>query len=846
MRITFKLPKTIFLIPILLLGINHSFSQNNIDTLHVKIHYDATNISINNKNITNNSTLLLSFEVPPPFSNHSFSYTLNGLEAKTFNNPISEEDTSITFVLPRKDFNKPDVNEVTFKIFDTSGTLKGEVTAAIKKASLAKGNIIDDAIALRNAKDDDQLIIDILSFYANKELDYNTMNALINANPYLSQVFAINNIQAYNVSDIKKIDKNIKGTLGKDKTLETGAHSGGSSAGVDVTKYANAMAEIMIDHAKEELTIAFFNRFKKFITDYEEFRVLFPKTTDKLQNLLSYKYPEMIKALRVVFLEDIRMIAFRIDDVFALPKYVQLTTDYPEITIAIRSLRLVHQLETGGLNAAGVLNAMSNFSEWDNDTNSNKFKNIGNTLKAANAINLSISKVEKNKIELHDTDKIVKLLEDEVLFKIYMGLLYEKENSASNTITFIRANGTPLTFLEVLSSKKEDLFFFQNKIQEFVDLSSIVKNTIKDMNGKSGKLTNENRCTYISNSIDVIEYAFSLYTYFDTSLEVSEEYISVLRLSNAIYKNVYEQKYNAAISNTIDLFTKLLDLKNNKYQISQADLQAIKKIIQDKELIKFASDLQESKFKFDPIKINNLAAAVKSNTDLKNKITSFLALAASDIADNENYNNFIIIVQKLKPYALFMANMVEAKDEKEIKAALDAVILPVGSSSIKKNSDFNFNIQSYLGARLSFTDPKNVAQNTWNDKFALSAPIGLSISYGLDNNWGALSLFVPFLDLGAIVDYKLKYKDEGTSTESIESKDYTIELGQIFSPGIYAVYGWGANIPLSIGFGGQYGPGLSKIDADNNTEVSNPYWKWNAFLSVDIPLFNLANKAKVK
>ena len=193
-----------------------------------------------------------------------------------------------------------------------------------------------------------------------------------------------------------------------------------------------------------------------------------------------------------------------------------------------------------------------------------------------------------------------------------------------------------------------------------------------------------------------------------------------------------------------------------------------------------------------------------------------------------------------------MANMVEAKTEADIKAALDAVILPVGSSTIKKHSEFNFNVQSYLGARASLNKAKSTVENTWNDTFALSAPIGLSVSWGLNRNWGAISLFVPLLDLGAIVDYKLKYENEGTPAEQVESKDYTIRLGQIFSPGIYAVYGFGANIPLSFGIGGQYGPGLSKIDEDNSTKVTNPYWRWNVFLSIDIPLFNFINHPKNK
>jgi hypothetical protein len=51
---------------------------------------------------------------------------------------------------------------------------------------------------------------------------------------------------------------------------------------------------------------------------------------------------------------------------------------------------------------------------------------------------------------------------------------------------------------------------------------------------------------------------------------------------------------------------------------------------------------------------------------------------------------------------------------------------------------------------------------------------------------------------------------------------------------------------LSFGLGGQYGPGLGKIEDDNNVVINNPAWRWNAFLAVDIPLFNLANTPRKK
>jgi hypothetical protein len=193
-----------------------------------------------------------------------------------------------------------------------------------------------------------------------------------------------------------------------------------------------------------------------------------------------------------------------------------------------------------------------------------------------------------------------------------------------------------------------------------------------------------------------------------------------------------------------------------------------------------------------------------------------------------------------------MANLVNAKSEEEVQAVLESSALPVGSSSIKKNSQWNIAFQSYLGAYWSNTKSDDFqSEKAWNNKFGVIAPIGFSFSYGF-KKCGSLSLFTSLIDLGAIVDYKLKYDTVQTnSTTTVKvSKDYKIELGQIFSPGAYLVYGLPWNLPLSVGFGGQYGPGLSSIDSTGNIVTDNPYWRWNAFIAVDIPIFNIYNKER--
>jgi hypothetical protein len=563
--------------------------------------------------------------------------------------------------------------------------------------------------------------------------------------------------------------------------------------GIDVTKYANAIADLMIERAKQELTIAFFNRFKKFAEKNPEFQILFPKTSDNLSNLLTYTYPQMLPALRNGFFEDIKQITYHLDDILQLPRYQELLKKFPEVAVAIRSVNLVHKLETKTANAADIIKDFAHFNEFKNintDTNfSNTFKNFGASVKLSSILSESLREADASKHRIWVTmNQIQEMFDDQSFFNIYMGLIYQQ--CKTDSIKFYLSKDT-LDFADsVLAKQKDNLLIFQTKITELVTLGNKVSETLADLQRKESnkeKISNDDIYNYINVSIEVIEYAQNFAKIFDRQL-ISGDYLLIAKKSNALYKDVYSEEYTQAVNDGIDI---LKQVKNLVVSNKKKD---------DKDSLKLLSTF----------------------------------------------------VEKISPYALFMGNMIEAKTEDQIKAALENVILPVGSSTIKKYTrDWgNISVQSYLGAYYSLNSSNASVQSAWTDKFGVIAPIGISWTPGCFS-WkrsGSLSIFASLLDLGAIVDYKLKkdstITDDGTKKEAV-SKDYKIQLGQIFSPGGYLVYGFPWNLPLSFGFGAQYGPGLSKIDAGNNTVITNPSWRWNAFLAVDIPFFNIINKNKI-
>ncbi len=227
-----------------------------------------------------------------------------------------------------------------------------------------------------------------------------------------------------------------------------------------------------------------------------------------------------------------------------------------------------------------------------------------------------------------------------------------------------------------------------------------------------------------------------------------------------------------------------------------------------------------------------------------------------------------------------MSNIVQSDSVEEIKAAIQAAALPVGSYTIKRENRWDVSVNTYLGASYSnefitsgdFSSLQTAASNNVvggegptisrrNGSFGVWAPIGIAGSYGIGRkrSWGSVSIFLTLLDLGAIVDFRLQNPDSAnveimsaTDTLSVNRAISVEELPEInlenlFAPGAYLVYGI-PKLPISVGGGLQKGPQLRQIDISDNgevvTTVNASAYRWNFFVALDIPLVTLFSRSR--
>lgn len=612
----------------------------------------------------------------------------------------------------------------------------------------------------------------------------------------------------------------------------------GKVSGLDVTNYADALAQFMVERAREELDVAFFQKFRNFLEKNPEVGILFPETSDFLANMLAHEYSQLLSGLRDAFHEDLRNLLNNLDDVFLLPKFQQVVNEFPEILVVIRSIQIVADLGENE-HPADIIRDFRDMDEW-NKVKRPEVKNLHNFIKTTALVSDAV-RFKAGDIELISlpeglirqsntlltattlsTTRIIKEWSDdrnwitarhfEMLFKdslatqMFLGLVYQK--AATDDIKFT-INGTEKKLTDVMANNKVSIFLFRSYFLEFLRLAEQTEEKLAELKSKKKgnvEITPQEYFEYISAGIDVIEYGFKVANLVDNRFK-GEEYITIMRTGNNLYRNIVEKNYGAAVTNAL-------------------------------KIIEWLTETITEGEGFENAKAKALAAQLKllpADADAKRK-DEVKAAVENSFAAFEGLNK---LSRGALKYGVFMANVVDAKSPEDIKQAIRNSTLPVGSSSYKKYQQFTLSINSYLGAQLRL-EQKNSPKRTWDQNFGIIAPIGLALNHGLGKG-GSLSVFAPLLDVGAIAEFRLN--DSGTQlTESIK-------LGNLFSPGTYLVYGFPGNIPLAFGIGGQHGPGLYKVNTSPTgtaNSYGNPSWRWNIFLTVDMPLFNLTPGKKLR
>lgn len=549
----------------------------------------------------------------------------------------------------------------------------------------------------------------------------------------------------------------------------------GKALNTNVTNFADGLAQFMIKRTKQELSIAFFQKFKEDLADtnYQELKILFPQTHQNLLNIDSeiYNYNAYLTTLRQGFDTDLSNVFMRFPDLLESNKYKEILKKSPELQPIVQTFALTYY----SINE--LANGVHPGTMIERIPADQIFKDEKNIKPYIQTLQLLSSSLKSNKegdtrywADAAAFSRLFNPANEFRTFKIYLGLVYELEKKKQIGFT-LKPKDKPLeekslhTILEEVANNNDSLMVYLNTVRTLVNKIGAVEKSVENIYQKkeNNKAEFEDYSQYFTACVELLDkgLAISDLPYIKEKIPAKvETYIDMTRYSAQLYVDAGGKKYTQAVQDAVNL----------------------------------------------------LGLFIPETKD------SCRLLIARDF---------------IQRYGTFMANVAQAKDGEEVAQAIENVALPAGSWRVKRADKFSISINGYLGG---FAAREYQNTNTYNS-LGIAAPVGFAFNWGL-NCYGtkhkvwknhSLSLFVPLIDIGAVTAFRFN---------NDSSQIPTIQLKNILAPGLYGIWGIG-NTPISLGLGAQYGPQLRKVGAAQNDLSENFYVRYGAFLAVDIPMFYL-------
>lgn len=612
-----------------------------------------------------------------------------------------------------------------------------------------------------------------------------------------------------------------------------GNHSGGAIAknlyqgsGIlktDVTNFATGMSRFLVDRARAELNDAFFQRMYKEMEKMPELQALFPLSYAFLMQTNAHNMHMNLELLKVSFEEDIKLLPMNLYyivgnmDVQAKYPFLQKVhtffnesdlgqwVDLALYTVISNNGQInpkdlfsifVHSSQFQKLQDKYTPQLADNAPEQSSIASTSVAKiNLLNAIKLAELISNSLLSPESNRYWVSQ-EEINELFTNEALFKTYIGLLLAKSKFEDYNIKFYDAKGNAFLFAD----KVEQLYKTGEAGKQYL---ATLKQMVKDLYSTFAQVDEVGKKLKEANSSDeLIEEAYKYYSVFKENINAISNHLihrgivgDKLSLDNTIITNY--------VAPAIDM---AYYIKAKKYNL------AVNKLLL---ILQYAYDYN----------INKNSTALGNEKNYKKS------------KEDKEFSQFI---NKFARYGVLIGTVAEAKTSDEVKAAIEASVLPVGSSRIKRHSRYSISLNAYVGAFYGQGFYKEeiggILEKQTVQTFGITAPIGVSFNVGSlgFKQKSSLSLTMQIIDLGALVNFYAKNGD-GASLPA-ETK---IQFGDILAPGAQLTYSLGDS-PFSLIGGIQYVPNLSRMsDISTNTNFTPIAYRLQVGLVIDIPLFNL-------
>ncbi|MHA4742000.1 hypothetical protein [Dyadobacter sp. MSC1_007] len=548
----------------------------------------------------------------------------------------------------------------------------------------------------------------------------------------------------------------------------------------DVTNLVSGAARFLAERTREELNEAFFKKMKEQLNAFPELKTVFPQTTSFLNVIETYSYASVLQVLKEAFETDVQNLPENLYLVKTLT-----SASCPSGSAYVKCNARLQKLSDFFRSPTGLWVGLGLYSAKEAVSYTNPASFLNQIAKSSELTAISISGVVASAD--YNTASIIALSNF-----ISQSLISTDENQVwitSNQFTTLIADKDMLNiYLGLLYASTESAAIsfkingapdktFQMILDEYhprlPEIESLIKSSYSAFNATNNAVKQIKVALEKSESAKPQQALYQYYKTFTSSLKpVAHSSLLEKATGNIKFGEEYDKIENF-LNPAVDI----------AYHIS----------------------------------VKSYSSAIYDVTILLKNLDAF-------------DGDFKPLTKSFVKYGTLISTVANAQSSDEVKKALEASVLPVGSSAIKRNSLFNMAVNAYVGGYWGKTINKDSPVKT----FGLYAPIGVSFSLGI-KRFGGFSITPQIIDLGALVNYYLVNGDNTALPD-----EFKVRASNIFAPGGQIAYNI-PKTPLCLTYGVQFIPSLyskGQIASNSIIQVSND-WRWHLSLVVDIPLFNI-------
>jgi len=605
-----------------------------------------------------------------------------------------------------------------------------------------------------------------------------------------------------------------------------------SIGNLDVTNIADGLAKFIVARAKQELSTAFFEKFKTQLDTCKRLSTLFPATFSALKTIDQqiYNYSAYLDLLRESFQKDLALLIPNLNTLVNNGSMDVVFQKYPNIKTILSDALYIANGFDNGLPPGDILhNYITGQAKADALSQINPY--IFPSIQTIDLLSQSFrSKYGKKYWVSADSVKMV--FANQKVAEIFWGLVYQRIPDADITFGAVKLK----TSINNLAGHFDEIqSVYQPYLTNLVTKAGNVDQYYQSVKQSKNQVDYQDYYGLINSTADLLQYLTScpaLVKLPPIDLQKAQQvsqYLNAFRSIGNIYVDVYHKQYPSAILELTTLYRDLVPgsalNQVNDYNIQLTTIQSAINIEKD--------DVKK-------------AALKKQADDIQKAISSL-----QKYADSENK-----IAELFIKYGNFVATVAKAQSSDDVQNAIEAIAMPAGSSRVKRSAQFNVSLNAYVGPYFGGEQIHGFDKKA-TGTFGLTAPIGVALSWG---NFickdMSISGFLSVIDIGAVTSYRFGNNTIIKGTDTLKTGQIpTIQLKDIISPGFFLSIGL-PKLPISISGGFQLAPNLrsiSVVDNKNNVLDANTnglansytgklYTRWSISIVVDIPILNLYTK----